>query len=682
MREDNIVGVDIGGTFTDFVSYDATTGIIENWKNLTTPENPIEGVLEGLSKIESMATVNKVRLGTTIATNALLTRKGAKVAYVTTNGFKDVPFIQRGDRRSHYDITWIKTKAFVSRANCYEVAERMSALGEEVLALDEASVRKVAQAIRDDGTIEAIAVCTLFSYVNPAHEDRIAKILAEELPDIPISSSFHVLPKWKEYDRASTTIADAFLKPIVQESFARIKACLDDLGIGDKVGVIKSNGGESSIWGAAATPVQMALSGPTGAVVATRTVAELTGIKNLVVFDMGGTSTDCATVVNGQENITTDFEIEWGIPIQVPMIDVHTIGAGGGSLAWIDKGGLLRMGPQSATSVPGPACYGRGGLEATVTDANVVLGRINPDFFLGGRMKLDASAAHSAVARIADALQMAVDDAALAMLQIANNNMLGALRTVLLQRGLDPRDFTLLSSGGAGPVHICDLLDISGIPQGLVPNYPGQFSAFGFIMTNARVDKQRTIQQVSTRFDACAVDEAMTSLVSTALGELTEQGYVDNIQVQRSIEARYLGQNHGLELPVNVASITAESAVQLWQKFHEIHKARFGFSIPGETIELVTIKAVAIASSEKPNIPSLAPAQQPAKANASRKVRFEEGWIDTPVYERETLLQNHVIEGPAIIEESASVTILRPDQRIRVNEYGYMLVTAKSKEGK
>jgi N-methylhydantoinase A len=682
MREDNIVGVDIGGTFTDFVSYDATTGKIENWKNLTTPANPIEGVLEGLSKIESMATVNKVRLGTTIATNALLTRKGAKVAYVTTDGFKDVPFIQRGDRRSHYDITWIKTRAFVSRADCYEVAERISALGEEVLALDEASVRRVAKAIREDGSIEAVAVCTLFSYVNPKHEDRIAQILAEELPNIPISSSFNVLPKWKEYDRASTTIADAFLKPIVQESFARIKTCLDDLGIGDKVGVIKSNGGESSIWGAAATPVQMALSGPTGAVVATRTVAELTGIKNLVVFDMGGTSTDCATVVNGQENITTDFEIEWGIPIQVPMIDVHTIGAGGGSLAWIDKGGLLRMGPQSATSVPGPACYGRGGLEATVTDANVVLGRINPDFFLGGRMKLDAGAAHRAVARIADKLNMAVDDAAMAMLQIANNNMLGALRTVLLQRGLDPRDFTLLSSGGAGPVHICDLLEISGIPQGLVPNYPGQFSAFGFIMTNARVDKQRTIQQVSTRFDALAVDEAMTSLVSSAISELTEQGYVENIQVQRSIEARYLGQNHGLELPVNVASIDAQSADQLWQKFHEIHKARFGFSIPGETIELVTIKAVAIASSEKPQIPTLALAQSPAKANASRKVRFEEGWLDTPVYDRETLLQNHVITGPAIIEESASVTILRPNQQIRVNEYGYMLVTAKSVEGK
>lgn len=682
MREDNIVGVDIGGTFTDFVSYDATTGKIENWKNLTTPANPIEGVLEGLSRIESMATVNKVRLGTTIATNALLTRKGAKVAYVTTEGFKDVPFIQRGDRRSHYDITWIKTRAFVSRADCYEVAERMSALGEEVLALDEASVRRVAQAIRNDGTIEAIAVCTLFSYVNPKHEDRIAQILAEELPNIPISSSFNVLPKWKEYDRASTTIADAFLKPIVQESFARIKTCLDDLGIGDKVGVIKSNGGESSIWGAAATPVQMALSGPTGAVVATRTVAELTGIKNLVVFDMGGTSTDCATVVNGQENITTDFEIEWGIPIQVPMIDVHTIGAGGGSLAWIDKGGLLRMGPQSATSVPGPACYGRGGIEATVTDANVVLGRINPDFFLGGKMKLDADAAHRAVARIADKLNMAVDEAAMAMLQIANNNMLGALRTVLLQRGLDPRDFTLLSSGGAGPVHICDLLEISGIPQGLVPNYPGQFSAFGFIMTNARVDKQRTIQQVSTRFDALAVDEAMTHLVSSAISELTEQGYVDNIQVQRSIEARYLGQNHGLELPVNVASIDAQSAEQLWQKFHEIHKARFGFSIPGETIELVTIKAVAIASSEKPHIPTLARAETAAKANSTRKVRFEAGWIDTPVYDRETLLQNHVISGPAIIEESASVTILRPDQQIRVNEYGYMLVTAKSVEGK
>lgn len=676
MRDENILGIDIGGTFTDFVLYDAESKSIENWKNLTTPENPIDGVMEGLTQVTSMNRVRKVRLGTTIATNALLTRKGAKVAYVTTQGFKDVPFIQRGDRRSHYDIGWIKTKPFVDRQHCYEIAERIGATGEEVLPLDEGTVREVARQIRQDGTVEAVAVCTLFSYVNPAHEDRIAEILAEELPHLPISSSFQVLPKWKEYDRASTTIADAFLKPIVQKSFKEIEGCLDDLGIGDKVGVIKSNGGECSIRGAAATPVQMALSGPTGAVVATRVVAELTGLKNLVVFDMGGTSTDCATVVDGAENITTDFEIEWGIPIQVPMIDVHTIGAGGGSLAWIDKGGLLRMGPQSATSVPGPACYGRGGTEATVTDANVVLGRINPDFFLGGKMKLDAAAARAAVARVADQLGMAVDEAAMAMLQIANNNMLGALRTVLLQRGLDPRDFTLLSSGGAGPVHVCDLLEISGIPQGLVPNYPGQFSAFGFIMTNARVDKHRTVQQISNRFDAATTDEALRTLVESAVNELIEQGYRDNIQVQRSVEARYLGQNHGLELPIDAQVIDEQSAKQMWAKFHEIHHARFGFSIPGEIIELVTIKAVAIATAEKPEISTLPIAQGPAESASSRQVRFEQGWLETPVYDRGTLLQDHLISGPAIIEESASVTILRPDQQARVNEYGYLLITA------
>ncbi|MGO4832005.1 hydantoinase/oxoprolinase N-terminal domain-containing protein, partial [Rhizobiaceae sp. 2RAB30] len=317
-----IIGIDIGGTFTDFVSYDSATGTIHNWKNLTTPKEPIEGVLQGLGEVDDLGGVAKIRLGTTIATNALLTRRGAKVAYVTTKGFRDVPFIQRGDRRSHYDITWIKTKPLMKRADCYEVEERLSAKGEVVEPLDESAVRELAAKIRADGTIEAVAICTLFSYIDPKHEQRVRDVLAEELPGMPISISYDVLPKWKEYDRASTTIADAYLKPVVSDNFQRMQKRLDAIGIGGKVGVIKSNGGESTLQGAAEAPVQMTLSGPTGAVVATRALSQLTGIKNLVTFDMGGTSTDCSTVVDGMEHVTTSFEIEWGLPIQIPMIDI------------------------------------------------------------------------------------------------------------------------------------------------------------------------------------------------------------------------------------------------------------------------------------------------------------------------------------------------------------------------
>lgn len=671
-----VLGIDIGGTFTDFVSYDSKSGAIRNWKNLTTPKDPIEGVLEGLKQIKDLDVVTKIRLGTTIATNALLTRRGANIAYVTTKGFRDVPFIQRADRRSHYDITWIKTKPLVKRANCYEVSERLDAKGEVVQALEMAAVRELAATIRASKDIEAVAICTLFSYIDPVHEQRVRDIFEQEMPGMPISISYDVLPKWKEYERASTTIADAYLKPIVSDSFNRMKQRLDDIGIGGKVGVIKSNGGESTIAGAAAAPVQMTLSGPTGGVVATRAISRLTGIKNLVNFDMGGTSTDCSTVVNGMELVTTNFEIEWGLPIQVPMIDIHTIGAGGGSIAWIDKGGMLRVGPQSAGADPGPACYGRGGEHATVTDANVVLGRINPEYFLGGQMKLDADASHRVVDKIAKQLKLSVDAAAYAMVQIANNNMLGALRTVLLQRGLDPRDFTLIGSGGAGPVHVCDMMEISGIPQAMVPNYPGQFSAFGFLMTDARVDRHRTVQQTSKSFDGRRASKAMTNLVEVAIGELHAQGYKANIEIYRSIEARYLGQNHELELSFPSNEFDEVTVPDFWSRFHEEHNARFGFSIPGETIETVNLKVIAVAVTEKPKLRELPLGNGSPKAYGQRKVRYEDGWYDVPTYRRDGLKQSDAVAGPAVIEEDASVTILRPGQTLVVDRFGNLIISA------
>ncbi len=488
-----LVGVDIGGTFTDFVAYDRETAEVRVWKNASTPREPTEGVMIGLGQLGDTRDIEHLRLGTTIATNALLERKGGKVAYVTTQGFKDIPFIQRGNRRAHYDMSWIKPKPLVKRADCLEVDERIDRDGQILKALDEAEVRRIAAEIKAKGDIEAVAVVLLFSYLDPAHERRLRDILAEELPDTPISISYEVLPKWKEYERASTTLADAYLKPVVRRRFEEMQRRFQGLGVAGRVVVIKSNGGEASLKGAMNAPVNLTVSGPTGGVVAAKTLSGLIGLDHVVTFDMGGTSTDCSTIVAGNEAFTTGFEIEFGIPIQVPMIDVRTIGAGGGSIAWIDKGGMLRVGPQSAGAEPGPACYGLGGKEATVTDANLLLGRINPDFFLGGNMKLDAEAARQAVAVLAERLGMGRIETALAILQIANNNMIGALRTVLLERGLDPRDFTLMAFGGAGPVHACDLIEMAGIPRAVIPNHPGQFSAYGFIMTDARVDKQRTL---------------------------------------------------------------------------------------------------------------------------------------------------------------------------------------------
>ena len=669
------VGIDVGGTFTDFVSYDPQTKAVEVWKNPSTPKDPNDGILTGLGKFENPGDINNIRLGTTVATNAILERKGATVGYVTTNGFKDIPFIQRGNRRSHYDITWIKPKPLVKRRHCYEISERVMANGEVEIPLDEPGVRAMAKQIKEDGEIEALSVNFLFSYVSPDHERRVKEILAQELPDIPVSISYEVLPKWKEYERASTTIADAYIKPIVSKQVRNIRQRFVENGITDHIVVIKSNGGEMSLEAAENAPIQMTVSGPTGGVIAGKHIAKLVGIDHLVTIDMGGTSTDTSTIVGGQENFTTDFEIEFGIPIQIPMIDIRTIGAGGGSIAWIDKGGMLRVGPESAGADPGPACYGAGGTKATVTDANVTLGRINPDYFLGGAMKLDKIAAESAMHTVANELGRSPAETALAVIQIANNNMVGALRSVLIERGLDPRDFSLLGFGGAGPLHIADLMNDAGIPSGIVPNYPGQFSAFGFILTDARVDTQRTVQMTSNRFDQARATEVMKSLIETGISDLTAQGYDKNVEIYRSLEMRYLGQNYELEIPISFDGFTDETTPQLWQAFHDMHLARFGFNIPREVIEVITVKATTVSLTEKPEFATIGKSDGAvAEPSSRREVTFEDGQHDTPVFDRADLREGHRIAGPAVVEEPASVTILRPDQKLLVDAYGNLLI--------
>ena len=446
----DLVGIDVGGTFTDFVRYDPETQAVDVWKTLSTPADPIDGIIDGLDRSGDVGAIGNIRFGTTIATNAILERKGATVAYLTTTGFRDVPFIQRGKRKSHYDITWVKAKPLVKRRHCYEVDERILARGEVYRALDTDRVRAIAREIKAHGRVEAVAINFLFSFVTPDHERAAQAIFAEECPGLPVSISYEVLPKWKEFERSSTTITDAYIKPVVGHHLGAMRARLDEKGITRQVAAIKSNGGEMTLEEAARHPIQMTLSGPTGGVVGAKQIARSIDVDHLVTLDMGGTSTDVSTVVGGQESFTTSFEIEFGLPIQIPMIDIRTMGAGGGSLAWIDKGGMLRMGPESAGANPGPACYGLGGTQATATDANLALGRINPANFLGGAMALDPDAAATAIAVVASAIDKPVEEAALAMVQIANNNMIGALRSVLTERGLDPRDFTLLAFGGAG----------------------------------------------------------------------------------------------------------------------------------------------------------------------------------------------------------------------------------------
>jgi N-methylhydantoinase A len=671
-----LVGIDVGGTFTDFVAFDSISDTIKAWKVLSTPDDPVVGIINGLrAEVADLGSIEAIRLGTTIGTNALLERTGATVAYVTTKGFKDTIFIARGNRRYHYDMSWVKPKPLAMRRHCFELAERVDKDGRVITPLDDAEVFALAAQIKADPSIEAVAVCLLFSYLNPSHELRVKEILRAELPDRAISVSYDVLPKWKEYERASTTLADAYLKPIVSQRMGEMRARLDDAGIAAPTVVIKSNGGQMSLGGASDAPVNLVVSGPTGGVIASCNVAKATGIANLVTVDIGGTSTDVSVVIDGAERLTTAFEIEWGVPVQIPIIDIRTIGAGGGSIGWIDKGGMLRVGPQSAGARPGPACYGRG--EApTVTDANLILGRIDADNFLGGKMPLYPERARAAIQTLATELSQDVEDVALAMVRIANSNMVGALRSVLIEGGLDPRDFTLSAFGGAGPLHVGDLMIDMGIPNGIVPNNPGQFSASGFVTSQARVDRQRTAQLTSHRFDSAKASAIMEQLVAEAGNQLTEQGFGHDITTHRRLEMRYLGQNYELEIPIEADMIgDGADLVELWEEFHRQHDARFGFRISGEIIEIVNFSVTAIAHARIPDLPRIRKADGALNPVGKRWVRYPEGKFEVPIYRRDEMLSGHKAVGPLLVEESASVTVICAGQELTVDDYGHLLIT-------
>ncbi len=668
-----ILGIDVGGTFTDFVYHDPSKDKLIVWKTLSTPKDPGQGILEGLSN-NQIGSVDFLRFGTTIATNAILERNGAVVAFVTTRGFKDVPFIQRGKRQSHYDINWIKSKPLIKRKHCFEVEERITPREGIYKALDEDNVRSVARQIANDREIEAVAVCLLCSYVIPEHEIRVKEIFNEEIPNKPISISYELLPKWKEHERSSTTIADAYLKPLVSENLKRLSQKLSEAKDIKRVSVIKSNGGEVSLDAAKNCPIHLSLSGPTGGVIGARQLSNLVNIDHIVTLDMGGTSTDVSTIVGGNESFTTSYEIEFGIPIQIPMIDIRTMGAGGGSIAWIDKGGMLQVGPQSAGAEPGPACYDRGGNLPTVTDANVVLGRINPNFFLGGNMTLSIEKAERAIQDIAKQLGETVENTANGIIKIANNNMVGATRLVLTEKGLDPRDFTMLAFGGAGPVHISDLMQLAGTPSGIVPNHPGQFSAFGFTMTDARVDLERTAPMTSRFFNFDYANRVLGDLTSECSEALVKQGYTEKIEVLKTLEMRYFGQNHELEIPFYDQKFADETIDVVWQSFHQAHKDRYNFDIANETIELISIKVTALALTPKPEIPRQKRSEELPSPYQKREVFLDNGKVEVAVYRRDELPIGKKFKGPALIEEDASVTVVESDMPVVLDDYGNILL--------
>ena len=670
------IGIDTGGTFTDLIAVDAASN---TWCTAKVPSNPSEPLKAVLAAVEQagidLAQAESLILGTTVGTNALLERKGAKLAFITTEGFEDVPYIQRGNRKFHYDLHWIKPHPFVDRVDCLGVEERLDYRGrvDTPLALDKLAqlTSALKRRIAHDG-LQAVAVSFMHSYLNPEHEQALGQWLAEYFPELAVSLSHRVAPIWREYERGLTTIADAYLKPLLAAFIASIDTGLRDQGFQGAWALMKSNGGNRLAEAAAEEPVQLLLSGLAGGVMGGK-IFGLPLAKDLITLDMGGTSCDIAVITDGEQRYAMQFDVEFGLPLTLPTIDVTTIGAGGGSVAWIDGGGFLRVGPRSAGAVPGPACYAHGGDEPTVTDANLVLGRLNPDYFLGGRIALDRAQATSVVGKLGASLGLNLQNTALAIVEIANDNMMNAISLRTVEVGIDPRGYTLVASGGAGALHASAVARRLGICQIVVPPHPGLCSAFGALTADLRSDKIWTAAFRSDRVSAADVDKQVQRLSQEAESELRAQNYAGQIHGTAKLALRYLGQNyeHDIELPQG--AVSDRVLQQAFMRFNELHDAFYGYKLSGEVIEIVNITVTAIGPTDITFPRSVNSVD--ARAIAQRVVCFAGGEAHTPVYHRDALSIGETVSGPAVIEEIDSTTLLEPDDSLVVHNNSSLAIT-------
>jgi N-methylhydantoinase A len=681
------IGIDTGGTFTDLIGVDEATDQLVIAKTPSTPRRPALAVRNAIRTCgvprEAISTLS---IGTTVAANALLQHRGANVIYVTTKGFEDIPYIQRMNRKYHFSLKWRKPKPLVERRNCLGLTERLDFHGRVLVPLEESALEELAQQIEarlpkyPAGSV-AIAVCLLFSYVNGDHELRVRAFLRDRFPEIPVSLSHEVAPIWREYERGSTVIADSYVKPVIQEYVTSTRQELAVERLRVPWSVMKSNGGRTTPELAEAEPIQLLLSGLAGGLIAGHFFGQLVGLKNLVTLDMGGTSCDVGLIRGGRIGYSTSFEIEFGLPIATPTIDLTTIGAGGGSIAWIDKGGLLRVGPQSAGAEPGPVCYDTGGEEVTVTDANLVLGRLNPDYFLGGKMVLNVAKAEEAVTKLGERLGLEKYAAAQAVLDLANENMANAIRVLSIDRGLDPREFALVAFGGAGPLHACDIAAKMGMTQVVVPIYPGLTSAFGALIAAPKVNKVWSKHFRSDSTDAATVDEHLKDLVATVLADLRAEGYAGAARVMRSISMRYWGQNYEQDVPMPDGDVTPDLLEQTLDSFHRLHEQFYGYVIGGETIELIRFNVEATSDAVPPSLPVLPNNGRIDIRQTTRPVFFQgHGLIDCPIVQRENLLAGFRAEGPMVIEEVVSTTLVHPGQRVSVDEVGVIRIELSSQK--
>ena len=671
------VGADTGGTFTDLVLVDEGTGERRMAKVPSTPDDPARAVFAALEQAGcEAAEIAIFVLGTTIATNCLLERKGQRTLYMTTAGFEDVPFIQRIDRKSLFDLQWQKSIPYVRRSDCLGVAERVAQDGEVRIELDDSEIERLVGEVRARDAAEggvSVAINLLFSYLRPLHEQRLAEALRDALPSVAVSCSHEVAPIWREYERGNTVIVDAYIRRLTGRFAERLDEGLAQAGLRCPCFLLKSNGGQTPVGQASRQAVSFVLSGLAGGLIAGRYFAEASGRTNVITLDMGGTSADVGVVVEGSIRTAAQFELEWSLPIAVPVVDLTTIGAGGSSVAGFDQGGLLEVGPKSAGANPGPAAYGKGGTAATVTDANLVLGRLNPDYFLGGAVPLDAELARRAVERIAAQLGCAVDVAAHAIVDVACENMANAVRLLCADRGLDYRRFDLMALGGAGPLHAGALARRIGLERVLVPPSPGVASAFGAQAADLRVDRRLTRVLRSDRATDTELRDAVSRIASEALDELrAEGGDGADPTLVVTASARYLGQNFEQEVvvPLDAHDDLVEVLVE---RFHQQHEAIYEYRLPEAVVELVHLNATAIERRVPARSAPLAPGV--AEPVGVRPVSFEAGrWVDTPIYRRPAVGAGSFISGPAVVEEVDSTTIVFPGQAARAHVSGAMFI--------
>jgi N-methylhydantoinase A len=685
------IGIDTGGTFTDVVAVDSEAGSLVTTKTPSTPRDPSAGFMDGVRKVlEIMSSqgsdIGTVSHGTTVATNALLQQDFRGLAFVTTEGFRHVLEIARQSVPEGYGNSyfWVKPDRIVPLHLVEEVPERLDSSGAVVREFDEAAAVEVSRRLKERGPT-AVGVCFVNAYVNPVHEQRMRMVLEREFPECAVSVSSDVLREYREYERSITTLVDAFVKPQVGGYLREIATKLQTAADGDvPFYVMKSNGGVMSADEAESLPITTILSGPAAGVLGSTTIAASSGFDQVLTLDAGGTSTDVSVVRAGEPTLTTEGAVG-RFPVKVPMVDIVTVGTGGGSIAWVAPDGGLKVGPRSSGADPGPLCYSKGGTEPTATDAHLMLGRI-PNALLGGEIPLDVDAARVGFEKLAARLSMDTESCAAGVLEIAAWNQANAIRQVTVRRGLDVRDFAMIAFGGSGPLLACGLLDVLGLRAAVIPLNPGNLSAFGLLTVDVRNDYVQTFVRRSSELDIAELSSAFADLEAQAAESLNRAGFPDEVRAfARSADLRYLGQAFEVRAAAPPGSIDEKFAATVVERFHDEHERLYGYCYrddPAHAVEWVNVRVAGIGPIPRPELPHLQSGDGDGRRarTGHRRVHFDGHWTHAGVYRRERLRAGDVIEGPAVIEEFGSTLPIAPGYSSRADAHGNIVVTRAGAE--